>query len=173
MSDNSGSSLTIADDSDLKYGLSNRGRKVETLMKSLGMIRQSSVQGQIEFSKVYKTRDGGVDTKLTVILETGKLGESHGDLVGFVVTEQVFISPDLGNVDLVNNSVSGPDITHIYNILGEGSKEDKVTDTPRKCENESCNTITLQFYEDPITSERLCLNCFSKRLSDGSIPIDR
>lgn len=165
--------LTIADDADVKYGLSNRGKKVETLMKSIGLMRQSSVHGQIEFSKIYKTREGGVDTKLTVILETGKLGESHGDLVGFVVTEQVFISPDLNNVELVENSISGPDIHHVYNLLGEGSREDMLLDSPRQCANTECNVVTAKLYEDPITSEMICLTCFSERLSEGLIPIDR
>lgn len=165
--------LTIAEDADLKYGLSNRGKKVEALMKSIGMMRQASSQGQIEFGKVYKTREGGVDTKLTVILETGKLGESHGDLVGFVVTEQVFISPDLNNIELVENSISGPDIQHVYNMLGEGSREDELADHPRKCEAEDCNVVTNNLYEDPVTGEMICITCFSKRLSEGTIPIDR
>lgn len=165
--------LTIAEDAEIKYGLSSRGKKVEALMKSIGMMRQASSQGQIEFGKIYKTREGGVDTKLTVILETGKLGESHGDLVGFVVTEQVFISPDLNNIELVENSVSGPDIQHVYNMLGEGSKEDHLRESPKKCEAEDCNVVTNEFYKDPVTDEMICLTCFSKRLSEGMIPIDR
>lgn len=165
--------ITIAEDAEIKYGLSNRGKKVETLMKSIGMLRQASAHGQIEFSKIYKTREGGVDTKLTVILETGKLGESHGDLIGFVVTEQVFISPDLNNIELVENSISGPDIQHVYNLLGEGSKEDALLDSPKKCQNPECNIVTSSLYKDPVTNEMLCLTCFSHRLSSGDIPIDR
>lgn len=165
--------LTIAEDVELKYGLSNRGKKVETLMKSIGMMRQASAHGQIEFSKVYKTREGGVDSKLTVVLETGKLGESHGDLIGFVLTEQVFISPDLNNIELVENSIAGPDIQHVYSMLGEGSREDLSLNSPKQCENPECNVVTNNLYEDPVTGEMICLTCFSKRLSEGSIPIDR
>lgn len=164
--------MVLVDDSNLKFELSSRGKKLEALMKSLGLIRRNSAQGQIEFSKFYKTKDGEVNTRLSVIFETGKLSERYGDLVGFVLTEQTFVSSDLTNIELTQNSVAGPDIMHIYNVLGEGSREDFSPEVRKMCEAKDCATETTHLHYDPSTKENICIVCFSKRLSEGLIPVD-